>query len=560
MSHNQETMTPSYSSYLIKSFNKNWDRPALSEYPGDILSYGDVAAEIVRLHILFEELGLKPGDKIAICGKNSANWAVAFLAITTYGAVAVPLLHEYTSSTITYVLGHSDSKLFFVSERIWKNLDWQKMLGIEAAVSLSDFHIICSAHNEIDKLTEDWQYRSSYAILHPINCDNIESWIYQYDEEELVVISYTSGTTANPKGVMIPSRALASNITFGFEVMPTLKEGDDVLSILPLAHTYSMAFEFLTEFAMGVHIHFLVKPLHKDYILKAFSEIRPKLIIMVPLILEKIVQKAVMPLLEKKVIKILRSFTLSRLIVNRIIRNKMFNAFGGQFYEIIVGGAALNKEVDTFLSEINFPYTVGYGMTECAPIIGYSDWKEFIPGSCGKSAPRMDVLIDDQSITKDGTGEILVQGSNVMLGYYRNPEETARVIDDMGWLHTGDLGYIDKNGNIFIKGRCKTMILGPSGQNIYPEEIEEKLLSYPFVKEALVIERDRKTIALIYPDYTVPEIATYYCNGQLNDYLSKFRKEVNSELPAFEQIAAIEIQEKEFKKTPKKSIIRYLYK
>lgn len=546
----------SYSEYLYNSFNKYWNNTAYSDYPGENLTFGEVAEKVVQLHILFQELGINPGDRIAICGKNCTNWAVAFLAITTYGTVAVPLLHEYTPSTISYILDHSESRLLFVSDKIGRSLEPLELTSTEAIVSLTDFHLISAKGKDLGQLAESWEDKAASAILRPLNCHNFRQWIYRYDEEELLVLSYTSGTTSNPKGVMIPARSVASNITFAFEVMPSLNAGDSVISVLPLAHTYSMAFEFLAEFAIGAHVHFLVRPMHRQYIMDAFSAISPKVIIMVPLILEKIVQKAVLPILHRKPIKVLRSIPGSRQLINHIIKKKLINALGGNFYEIIVGGAALNGEVDAFLHEIKFPYTVGYGMTECSPIIGYSDWKEFKQGSCGKAAPRMEVKT--LKTPSYETGEILTKGMNVMLGYYKNPDETARVIDKDGWLHTGDLGYVDSDGYIYIKGRCKTMILGPSGQNIFPEEIEEKLLAYSFIKETLVVERDHKVCALVYPDLT-NSVFTNMSSADVEKYFSSFKKVINKQLSSYEQIAQIEVRQEEFQKTPKKSIIRYLY-
>lgn len=549
----------SYSRYLEKSFQKHWELPAMTDYPGKPLLYSDVAEQILRLHVLFENFGLKPGDKVALCGRNCSNWAVIFLAITTYGTVAVPLLHEFTPENIHYIVGHSDSKILFVSKKIWKTLDSSKLNTTKAVVAIDDYELLKSNSTDIANAKECWQERADDILFRTFDKDKFSELIYHYDKDELMVLNYTSGTTSNPKGVMIPSRAIASNITFGFEVMPTLHAGDKVVSLLPLAHTYSMSFEFLTEIAKGMHIFFLTRPLYQQYLMNAFAEVRPCVIIVVPLILEKIVRKGVFPLIQNQYVKVIRKIPVLKQIINRTVRKKLYNALGGRFYEIIVGGAALSRDVEEFLKEIHYPFTVGYGMTECSPIIGYADWKYFKAGSCGKAAPRMEVLINNPD-KETGLGEILTRGANVMLGYYKNEEETAAVLNNDGWLRTGDMGTIDKDGNIYIKGRCKTMLLGSNGQNIYPEEIEDKIAAIPFVSETLVVQREGKLYALIYPDYQNAVIEDIVGREQLSDYLNKQLKIVNKSLPAYERVAGIEIMDKEFEKTPKKSIKRFLYK
>lgn len=557
MQSNQPTLT--YSRYITKSFLDHWELPAMTDYPGRTLQYSEVAEEMLRLHVLFENCSLNPGDKIALCGRNCSNWAITFLGITTYGAVAVPLLHEFTPENIHYILKHSESKALFVSKKIWRSLDPKQLDGIKVVVAIDDFTLLYSTKMETEKEFDCWQERAADILFHSFCREKFPDMIYHYGKDELMVLNYTSGTTSNPKGVMIPSRAIASNITFGFEVMPTLSAGDKVVSLLPLAHTYGMSFEFLTEIALGMHIHFLVKPLYQQYLMNAFAEVRPSVIIVVPLILEKIVRKGVFPLIQNPYVKVIRKLPVFKQIINKAVRRKLYNVLGGKFYEIIVGGAALSRDVEEFLKEIHYPFTVGYGMTECSPIIGYSDWKDFKVGSCGKAAPRMEVKIDS-SKSSDEMGEILTRGANVMLGYYKNEEETNAVLDADGWLHTGDMGTLDKEGNIYIKGRCKTMLLGSNGQNIYPEEIEDKISSIRFVSEVIVVQRDGKLVALIYPDYQNAVIEDIVGREQLLEYLNKQLKQVNKMLPAYERVASIEIMEDEFEKTPKKSIKRYLYK
>lgn len=533
-----------YNELISNAILSNRDRAALTDYPGDSLTYSDVAYRIYAIHELFRNEGITVGDRVSICGKNSSNWAVAFLATTTFGTVAVPLLHEFTPTNILNAVNHSGSKVLFVTDEIFRKLSKDQLSSDLICVSLNDLTII-KGNEKID-----------ITIPDDICINEICSVFHEYGHEDMLVLNYTSGTTSSPKGVMIPERAIVSNIQFGYEVMPVLKACDTVVSILPLAHTYSMSFEFLTEFTLGMNIHFLTSRLSNSYLLKAFGDIRPKVIIMVPLILEKIVRKGVLPQINKPIIKQLRKTPIIRKIVNKKINTTLCNKLGGNFYQVIVGGAGLNSEIESVLKSLRFPFTVGFGMTECAPIICYSDWKKFVPGSCGKAAPRMKVKL---STTADGgESEIHVKGDNVMLGYYQNNNDTEAVLDSDGWLHTGDIGKLDKYGNLYIMGRCKTMILGPSGQNIYPEEIEGLLNGMPYISESLVISENGKLVALVYPDFDETRKSDM-SEEDLAVALNKNKNEVNKLLPPYEQICNVKIQMTEFEKTPKKSIKRYLY-
>ena len=553
-------MNKSYTSYLKDTFTQHWQLTALTDYPGIQLKYSEVAQRIASLHILFHDLSLRPGDKIALCGKNCSHWAVCFFAITTYGAVVVPLLHEFTPDNIQKITTHSDSRLLFVSDKIFQTLQPKQMNTIQAIVTIDDLKVVYGKVVNVEILGQEWEEHCRDIYTDAFTKEAFCSQFYEYEAEEMLVLNYTSGTTSNPKGVMIPTRAVASNIEFAWEVIPMVTAGDNIVSVLPMAHAYGMAFEFLFMFTRGANIHYLTKALHPNYILSAFKETHPKLIIVVPLILEKIVRKGVFPQLEKLPIKTMRALPLLRSIVNRKLRDKLTEVMGGNFYEVIAGGAALSRDVEEFLRGIKFPFTVGYGMTECAPIIGYADWKVARTGSCGKAAPRMEVKIDSED-PQNVPGEILTRGENVMLGYYKKPEDTAHVIDSEGWLHTGDMGVMDRDGFIYIKGRSKTMLLGPSGQNIYPEDIEALLNANPYVAEAIVVQRDNKLVALIYPDFQNRSISAIKDDpAAIEKLIDKQRASINKNLPQYEQVARFEIVEQEFEKTPKKSIKRFLYK
>lgn len=537
------------------SIKKNWDLDALTDYRGSTLQYKDVARRIEKLHIMFQEVGIEPGDKISLCGRNSSNWAVAFLATMTYGAVAVPILHEFKADNIHNIINHSDSKIAFISEGIWENLNEDEIPSVLGVIQLEDYDLLISRDEKLTYARE--HLNELFGKKFPNRFEkNMVSYYHANEPEDLAIINYTSGSTGFSKGVMIPYRAVTNNMEFGNHVL-NLKPGMTIVSMLPMAHTYGMSFEFLYELTVGMHIYFLTKVPSPKIIFQALNEIKPSIIIAVPLIIEKIIKKNVLPKLEKPGTKFLLKVPIVNEAILASVREKMVKSFGGNFYEVIVGGAAFNQEVENLLHQIKFPYTVGYGATECAPIICYEDWKKFVPGSCGKAAYGMTVRIDSKD-PENIAGEILVKGPNVMLGYYKNEEATAETIDTDGWYHTGDLGIMDKEGNVFIKGRSKNMLLGPSGQNIYPEEIEDQLNSMPYVSESLIVDRHGKLVALIHPDYdtafkeekSVQDVAAQM---ELN------RAELNRNLPAYSQITSVQIYSEEFEKTPKKSIKRYLY-
>lgn len=547
----------SFIALIEQSIKKNWDLNALTDYKGVTLQYKDVARKIEKIHIILEESGVKPGDKIAVCGRNMSHWGVTFLSAVTYGAVIVPILHEFKPDQVHNIVNHSEAKLLFVGDVVWEGLDESAMPKLEGIMLMNDFSILVSRSKKLTYARE--HLNELFGHKFPKNFRKEHINYYKDNADELLVLNYTSGTTSFSKGVMLPSRALWSNVEFGKEKLgKVLKAGDSVVSMLPMAHMYGLAFEFLYEFCTGCQIYFLTRMPSPKIILQAFAEVKPKIVIAVPLIIEKIIKKNVLPKLETPTMKFLMHLPLVSDKIKEKVREQVMNAFGGNFYEVIVGGAAFNQEVETFLRSINFPYTVGYGMTECAPIISYEDWEKFKAGSCGKAAPRMEVQIlsrDPQNIP----GEIVTRGDNVMLGYYKNQEATDEVIDSEGWMHTGDLGVMDVEGNITIKGRSKNMLLGPSGQNIYPEEIEDKLNNMPYVNESIVIQAvDGKLAALIYPDF---ELA--FSNGmsekQVEEQMEANRMELNKQIAAYEQIARVKIYHEEFEKTPKKSIKRFLY-
>lgn len=548
-------MEKSFIAFVEKSIKENWDLDALTDYKGATLQYKDVARKIEKLHILLAESGIKPGDKVAVCGRNSSHWGVAFLAILTYGAVAVPILHEFKADNIHNIVNHSEARLLFVGDMVWEALNEAEMPLLEGIILMTDFTLLVCRSKQLEYARE--HLNELFGKKFPRNFRR-EHVAYRRDEpEELAVINYTSGTTSFSKGVMLPYRSLWSNTQFAFEVLP-LKPGDKVVSMLPMAHMYGLAFEFLYEFASGCHVFFLTRMPSPKIIFQAFSEVKPHIVIAVPLIIEKIIKKNVLPKLETLKMKMLLKVPIINDKIKSAVREQMIKGFGGNFYEVIVGGAAFNQEVEKLLKSIDFPYTVGYGMTECGPIICYEDWKRFRMGSCGKAAPRMEVRIDSPD-PQHIVGEILTRGDNVMLGYYKNEEATKQIFDADGWLHTGDLGIMDEEGNVTIKGRSKNLLLGPSGQNIYPEEIEEKLNNLPYVAESIVIQQnDNKLAALIYPDFD-EAYAQGMNNKDIEVAMEENRVTLNSELPAYSQISRIKIYPEEFEKTPKKSIKRFLY-
>lgn len=548
-------MEQSFISFIEQSIKDNWDLDALTDYNGATLQYKDVARKIEKIHIIFEQSGIKEGDKIAICGRNSSHWGVTFLATLTYGAIAVPILHEFKPDNVHNIVNHSESRLLFVGDMVWEGLNENAMPNIEGVVLMNDYSVLVSRSDKLDFARNHLNELFGKKFPKNFRREHVE---YKKDEPEtLAVINYTSGTTSYSKGVMIPYRALWSNTQFAFDVLQ-LKPGNKLVSMLPMAHMYGLSFEFIYEFCVGCHIYFLTRMPSPKIIFQAFSEIKPNLVVAVPLIIEKIIKKNILPKLQTPTMKILLKVPIINDKIKAAVREQMIHAFGGEFYEVIVGGAAFNQEIEQFLRSIEFPYTVGYGMTECAPIICYEDWKEFKPGSCGKAVKRMEVKVlspDPHNIV----GEIVCKGPNVMLGYYKNPEATAEVIDKDGWMHTGDLGVIDEEGNVTIKGRSKNMLLGSSGQNIYPEEIEDKLNNMPYVAESIVIQQhDGRLAALIYPDFD-----DAYAHGMKDEDIESAmetnRVALNSELPSYSQISRVRIYPEEFEKTPKKSIKRFLY-
>ena len=548
-------MEKSFIAFVENSIKKNWDLDALTDYKGATLQYKDVARKIEKLHIIFEQSGIKPGDKIAVCGRNSSHWGVTFMATLTYGAVIVPILHEFKADNVHNIVNHSEARLLFVGDAVWENLNENDMPNLEGIILMNDYTLLVSRSEKLDYARE--HLNELFGKKFPRNFRK-EHVNYRKDTpEELAVINYTSGTTSYSKGVMLPYRVLWSNTQFAHEVLE-LKAGDSLVSMLPMAHMYGLAFEFLYEFSIGAHIYFLTRMPSPKIIFQAFADIKPNLVVAVPLIIEKIIKKSILPKLETPTMKILMKVPIVNDKIRASIRQKMIDAFGGNFYEIIIGGAAFNQEIEQFLKSIDFPYTVGYGMTECGPIICYEGWKKFKPGSCGKAAPRMEVKIDSED-PQHIVGEILTRGDNVMIGYYKNPEATKQAIDADGWLHTGDLGLLDAEGNLTIKGRSKNMLLGPSGQNIYPEEIEDKLNNMPYVCESIVIQQgDSKLAALIYPDFDAA-YAQNLSNADIEKAMEENRVAINAELPAYSQITRVKLYPEEFEKTPKKSIKRFLY-
>ena len=548
---------PVFNAYLQKSIQDNWNLDALTDYQGQTLQYKDVARKIEKLHILFENSGVVKGDKIALAGRNSANWAVAFIATLTYGAVAVPVLHEFTPEQMHNIVNHSEAKLLFVGDVVATTIDATKMPHLEGIIYIPDYSLFLSRTNKLTYAREHLNEMFGKKYPKYFRKEHVKYYMEQ-TPDELALINYTSGTTGFSKGVMIPYRALWGNLDFAINVLGAhVKSGDPIISILPMAHMYGMAFEFIFEFCCGCHIFFLNRIPSPAIIAQAFAEIKPVIIIAVPLVIEKIIRKKVLPKLQNNAMKLLLNMPIINKKVMQKIREQVYKAFGGNFYEIIIGGAAFNQEVEAFLKHIELPFTVGYGATECAPIIAYSDYKDFVPTSCGRAVVHMEVKInsaDPQHIP----GEILARGTNVMLGYYKNEEATAAVLDKEGWYHTGDLGLMDSDGNIFIKGRSKNMLLGSNGQNIYPEEIEDKLNSMHLVMESLVVQDGDKLIGLVYPDYEEAK-ALGHTNEELINLMEQNRQELNAILPVYSKLASFEIREDEFEKTPKKSIKRYLY-
>ncbi len=540
--------------YIQDSIRKNWEELSLTDFNGVSFQYRDLARKIAKLHIIYENCGLRPGDKIAICGRNSAQWAVAFFSALTYGAVAVPILHEFKSDNIHHIVNHSEAKLFFTDLTIWENLDNSLMPNLIGALLISDFSLLYSRSSALTHSRE--KLNELFGRHYPERFTREDVVYYQPKSDELAIINYTSGSTGFSKGVMVPYRAITSNIRFCLDHLEFLKPGDNIVCMLPMAHMYGLAIELIHPFVKGCHVFFLTRIPSPKVIMDAFATVRPKLIVTVPLIIEKIIKTKVFPLLDKPLMKLLLKvpFVDDRLLGK--IKDKLNETFGGNLCELIIGGAALNKDVEAFLRRIDFPFTVGYGMTECAPLIAYSPCSETRQGSCGRVVDRMTVKVQS-SDPENKAGELWVKGTNVMLGYYKNDSATESIMHE-GWMNTGDLCTLDDEGFIYIHGRSKNMILGPSGQNIYPEEIEQKLNNLPYVNESLVIEENNKLVALIYPDIE---------NGQkqgltfsdLERIMNENIGSLNKELPIYSQISRVKVYHEEFEKTPKRSIKRYLY-
>lgn len=553
------TTVPSFNAIIEKSIIDNWDLDALTDYKGATLQYHDVARKIEKLHIMFENSGLKRGDKVALCGRNSANWAVAFLATLTYGAIAVPILHEFTADQIHNIVNHSEARILFVGDIVATVINPAKMPDLEGIINIPDYSLMIS---RTDKLTYAREHLNEmFGKKYPkyFRKEHV-NYYHEDNPNQMAMINYTSGTTGFSKGVMVPYRAIWSNYDFAMQVLgkDIIKRGDRVISILPMAHMYGMAFEFIFEFMHGCHIYYLTRVPSPAIIAQAFSDIKPSIIIAVPLVIEKIIRKKVFPKLQDSKVRLLMNMPFISKKVEYKICEQVRKAFGNNFYEIIIGGAAFNQEVEQFLKRIRFPYTVGYGATECAPIICYADYSTFAPGSCGRPVVHMEVKIDSPD-PANIPGEILARGLNVMLGYYKNPEATAQTIDKDGWYHTGDLGTMDHEGNVFIKGRSKNMLLSANGQNIYPEEIEDKINSMDLAVESVVVQRDAKLVALIYPDYD--EITNRHLSDtEVKNMMEANRIVLNQEMPVYSKISEIELMKEEFEKTPKKSIKRFLYK
>ena len=538
-----------------ESFQKNWDRPAISNYQGITLHYRDVARRIEKMHIMFEECGLQKGDKVAICSRNQANWAVAFLSTMTYGAVPVPLLHEFKSSNIHHLVNHSEAKILFVDDVIWEGLTETEMPDLHAIIQVNTFKLLYASDQKIVDAREHLNELFGRKYPNVFTKDDIN--YYEDSADELAIINYTSGTSGFSKGVMIPYRAVSSNIEFGRTVLPGLDNTKSVVSMLPSAHMYGLMFELLYELSVGAHVHFLSRVPSPKIIMQALSEVKPYVIIAVPLVIEKIYKSKVKPILEKEGIKVLMKLPVLNQVVLNKIKTELINAFGGEFYEVIIGGAAFNKEVESFFKKMNFPFTVGYGMTECAPIIAYDDWTVEKLNSCGKAVNNMEIRIasaDPHTIP----GEIQVKGANVFLGYYKNEEATNAVFTEDGWFCTGDMGILDEEGSLFIKGRTKCMILGPSGQNIYPEEVETVINNHPYVVDSLVVEDNGGLTALIFPDF--PNGAREGMNQEaFVKHIEGLLPEINKDLPNYAKLKRIKVMMEDFERTPKKSIKRYLY-
>ena len=549
---------PSFNFLIEQSIIKNWDQDALTDYKGATLQFHDVARKIEKLHIVFENSGLMPGDKVALCGRNSSHWAVAFLAVLTYGAVAVPIQHEFTPDQIYNIVNHSDSKLLFVGDVVATTIDADQMPSLEGVVYLPDFSLVVSRSEKLTYAREHLNEMFGHKYPKYFRKEHV-NYYKEQSPDELALINYTSGTTGFSKGVMLPYRALWGNLDYVLDVLgPHIKSGSNIVSILPMAHMYGMMVEFLFGFVNGNHLFYLTRLPSPSLIAEAFAQVKPALIVAVPMIVEKIVRKIIMPVVQSNRVRLLLNMPVVNKRVKANIRDMVADVFGGNAYEVITGGAALNQEIEAFLRDIEFPITVGYGTTETAPLITFSDYKDFVPGSCGLPVKHMEVRIDSDD-PQNTPGEVLARGMNTMLGYYKNEEATRAVLDADGWYHTGDLGTMSADGHVFIRGRIKNMLLGSNGQNVYPEEIEDKLNSMAYVNESLIVQKGDKLIGLVHPDYDEAK-AMDFNDDDLMSIMEQNRLKLNEQLPPFCKISELRLHEDEFVKTPKKSIKRYLYK
>ena len=549
---------PSFNFLIEQSIIKNWDQDALTDYKGATLQFHDVARKIEKLHIVFENSGLMPGDKVALCGRNSSHWAVAFLAVLTYGAVAVPIQHEFTPEQIYNIVNHSDSKLLFVGDVVATTIDADQMPSLEGVVYLPDFSLVVSRSEKLTYAREHLNEMFGHKYPKYFRKEHV-SYYKEQSPDELALINYTSGTTGFSKGVMLPYRALWGNLDYVLDVLgPHIKSGSNIVSILPMAHMYGMMVEFIFGFVNGNHLFYLTRLPSPSLIAEAFAQVKPSLIVAVPMIVEKIVRKMVMPVVQSNRVRLLLNMPVVNKKVKANIRDMVADVFGGNAYEVITGGAALNQEIEAFLRDIEFPITVGYGTTETAPLITFSDYKDFLPGSCGLPVKHMEVRIDSDD-PQNTPGEVMARGMNTMLGYYKNEEATRAVLDADGWYHTGDLGTMSADGHVFIRGRIKNMLLGSNGQNVYPEEIEDKLNSMAYVNESLIVQKGDKLIGLVHPDYDEAK-AMDFSEDDLVSIMEQNRLKLNEQLPPFCKISELRLHEDEFVKTPKKSIKRYLYK
>ena len=544
-----------YLDYLQNTIVNRWDALAMKDLDGNTsYTYGEMANEIARLHTTFRELGIKEGDKIALCGRNCANWGLIFLAIESYKAVAVSILPDFTGEGVHALVNHSEAKLLYTGPNVLKKIDAKNMPGLTAMVLMDDFSLQFAANEEVEKAYACVD--AAFAAEYP-NGYSAKDMNYPTDNhDDLALLNYTSGSTGNPKGVMITHKNLSGNIDFAVKKIPH-KPGDKVMSMLPIAHMFGLMFEFLYQVCDGAEVYVLTKAPTPTTLMKAFAQVNPFMILTVPLVIEKIIKGKVLPVINKPLMKVLWKTPGIKSLLHKKVSNTLLQAFGGKLRFLIIGGAALNEEVEKCMHDMHFPYCVGYGMTECAPLITYENWRKYLYRSCGKGIVGMELRIDSEDPTKK-EGELQVRGVNVMMGYYKNEQATKETFTEDGWMRTGDLGIIDKDGNLFLRGRSKNMLLGPSGQNIYPEEIEDKLNSLPFVLESVVVQRDQKLVALVFPDNS--EAAKKQMVGKnIFEIMDENRKELNKQIPQYSQVTAIEVVEKEFEKTPKRSIKRFLY-